>query len=141
MTGYRVCLDCDRRIAVEGDAEHKVDGFEFIGCEGYRHSERERAPKNAEVIETYRIAGRVLEAFTSDVLMSGHTHSEDYADAFHSVGQLFMEISAQMLHEVYKDDDDGAVRDHMNMVLKQATEDGDDARVTLVPFIPSIDQI
>ena len=42
MTRYRVCLDCDRMIPVEGDAEHQVakydDGTDlFIGCEGYYH--------------------------------------------------------------------------------------------------------
>ena len=40
---YRVCMDCDKMIAPEGDRWHEVshreDGTElFIGCEGYHHT-------------------------------------------------------------------------------------------------------
>ena len=47
FTGYRVCLDCDRRVygvnAEYSVHRHYMDGEVMVGCEGYRHRELENA--------------------------------------------------------------------------------------------------
>ena len=84
MTGYRVCLDCDRKIPAIGDAEHNVcadylGGPEYlVGCEGYVHKELENAiidevsdprwlKSHDKIIDEWvesRAAEKIVEEFT-----------------------------------------------------------------------------
>lgn len=84
--------------------------------------------------EVMDIARRITRDATDSLQSAGLETSEDWADAFHAVGQLFSYVSAKMLHDVYKDDNDQSVKEHMDMVLRQATQDADEALGTLVAF-------
>ena len=107
MTGYRVCLDCDRKIASHGDDEHRIDDEVFIGCEGYHHKgdEGKVTEYGISASKVTAVAIRINEEYYKDC--EGRP-SEDYSDAFSYIGELYEYVSAEMLFEVYKDDKPGA---------------------------------
>lgn len=103
MTGYRVCLDCYRKIPAGGDAEHRIDDEVLIGCEGYRHKEGEgqAVQLGISASKVTAVARRITEEYYKDC--EGEP-SEDYADAFSYLGDLFDYVSAEMLYQIYKND-------------------------------------
>jgi hypothetical protein len=107
MTGYRVCLDCDRKIASHGDDEHMIEDEVFIGCEGYHHRDGEGQAVQLGITasKVTWIATRINEKYYEDC--HGEA-SEDYSDAFSYIGELFDYVSREMLYTVYKDDKPGA---------------------------------
>lgn len=84
-----------------------------------------------KVDEAKELTEKVIAAWKET---GSHGAHEDFADAFYSVGQLWMQVSAQMLYNVYKDDNDDSVKDHMGMMLAQVNQDAEEARVTLAQF-------
>ena len=83
------------------------------------------------VHEVKELTEKVTEAWTET---GAHEAHEDFSDAFYSVGQLWKGVSAQMLFNVYKDDKDQSVVEHMTMLLRQSELDNDEALVTLAQF-------
>lgn len=139
MTSYRVCLDCDKNIAVEGDQLHSVirdaQGDEvLIGCEGYRHRELENAVHEDRAIsveEAKEAAETVIRAWVETGSIMAH---EDFADAFGALGTMFESLSTEMVYQVYKDDKESAVTEHMKMLRAQSFEQAFEARMTLRQF-------
>jgi len=142
MIGYRVCLDCDRRVPAEGDVqhtadgvfEHKIEGDLFIGCEGYHHKGDEGRVIQTTGITVEKVLG-VASVITQkwDEDCKGKA-SEDYADAFSYVGDLFNYISAEQLYTVYKDDKDHRTVMQMQDRLLEAEIVAEAAVSGLVPF-------
>lgn len=125
--GIRVCLDCDYKI-YGLDNWHKLDenGY-FIGCEGYRHPMR--LVQDIEIDEVMQIASEITRQFKElgEKNPQSLIANEDYCDAFESVSELFSMVSARLLYNVYKDDKDATITDHMSMMLRQATEKAEEA--------------
>jgi len=83
------------------------------------------------VHEVKELTEKVIAAWTET---GAHEAHEDFADAFHSIGQLWQGVGAEMLYNVYKDDKDQSVVEHMTMVLHQAHDDNNEALTTLAQF-------
>lgn len=137
MTGYRVCLDCDRQIPASGDDEHRVEDEVFIGCEGYHHKEGEgqAVQLGIDAAKVTAVAKRITEMYYKDC--EGKA-SEDYSDAFSYIGDLFDYVSAEMLYKVYKDDKPGAdgfnIVETMHIQLLVAELNAEAAVSGLIPF-------
>jgi hypothetical protein len=88
----------------------------------------------SRIVAVRDITLRVTQDAIDKMQALGADSDEDYADALSDLGKLFEYLGAQLLHDIYKDDPDSTVRDHMAMVLRQATEDANEALQSLRQF-------
>ena len=135
MTEYRVCLDCDRKVAPEGDMHHKVMyNGKLIGCEGYIHKDGEgdiqlagsALEKLAEAVWYAKELEKRLKSIQKDHRDNGDQQwdgNEDYCDAVDMVAELFKEAAGQMEVTAYKAAD--AVS--LDLVTKQWLRDREKA--------------
>jgi hypothetical protein len=134
MIGYRVCLDCDRRIEASGDEMHEIRDGVLIGCERYVHKGDE-----GRVIEVHgitvdkvmRVASQIQSDWNRDCQGKA---SEDYSDAFSYIGELLQYTAAEMLYQIYKDDGDHRIVLQMQDKLFEAEIVAEIAVAGLVPF-------
>jgi len=134
MTGYRVCLDCDRKIASHGDDEHRLEGELFIGCEGYHHKgdEGKATEYGISASKVTAVAFRINEEYYR--VCEGEA-SEDFSDAFSYIGELYEFVAAEMLYEIYKNDTgDHVPVEMMRQKLMIAELTAEAAISGLVPF-------
>ena len=133
MTGYRVCLDCDRKIASHGDDEHRIEDEVFIGCEGYHHKgdEGKATEYGITASKVTAVAIRINEEYYKDC--EGRP-SEDYSDAFSYIGELFDYVSREMIYQIYKNDGPFAFVGEMHQKLLVAELTAEAAISGLVPF-------
>lgn len=87
-----------------------------------------------QLIEVREIALKITQDAIDKLLILDEDADEDYADALDSVGTLFKYVGSKMIHDIYKDDPDASVRQHMQMVLGQAESDAEDALSSLRSF-------
>lgn len=94
------------------------------------------------VAEVNEFATKVTEDWNRDC--QGEA-SEDYSDAFHSIGELYRYISAEMLYEIYKEDKDEGTKKYMENMRENARTEAQEALESLGAFgitrTPAIDQI
>ena len=133
MTGYRVCLDCDRKIASHGDDEHMIEDEVFIGCEGYHHRDGEGQAVELGITasKVTAISVRITEMYYKDC--EGKA-SEDYSDAFSYISDLYNYVAAEMLYQIYKDDQPSPWVSDMHQKLLVAELVAEAAVSGLIPF-------
>lgn len=80
------------------------------------------------------IAAKITQDAIDKMTANGADTDEDYADAFDSVGMLFKYLSAQLMYDVYAQDDDQDTARFLGLVLAQEQRSADDALQSLRPF-------